>query len=75
MRRPLVLVSFAWLSTSVGKPTPPVAPELHTGAERSLAFIERTLEQAVNLGAIDHARAESARKWSTLALRPARLPQ
>ena len=56
MRRPLVLVSFAWLtSTSVGKPTPPVAPELHTGAERSLAFIERTLEQAVNLGAIDRS--------------------
>ena len=55
MRRPLVLVSFAWLTCTVGKPTPPVAPELHTGAERSLAFIERTLEQAVNLGAIDRS--------------------
>ena len=55
MRRPLVLVSFAWLQTSVGRPTPPIVPELHAGSERSLAFIERTLEQAVNLGALDRS--------------------
>ena len=30
-------------------------PELHAGSERSLAFIERTLEQAVNLGALDRS--------------------